>query len=51
MFESYYFGVIGPGFLNQVPTLANPKRSFISDDRFLRVDATPNTPNLEPTKP
>ena len=21
MYESYYFGVIGPGFLNQVPTL------------------------------
>ena len=21
LYESYYFGVIGPGFLNQVPTL------------------------------
>ena len=24
LYESYYFGVIGPGFLNQVPTLWSP---------------------------
>ena len=34
MYESYYFGVIGPGFLNQVPTL--PKSFKLEPLGFLR---------------
>ena len=30
LYESYYFGVVGPGFLNQVPTLASSDCSFDS---------------------
>ena len=28
MYEPYYFGVIGPGFLNQVPTLGSRAFGF-----------------------
>ena len=34
MYESYYFGVIGPGFLNQVPTLWSSMVTVVSVEGF-----------------
>ena len=35
LYESYYFGAIGPGFRNQVPTLEI--RRFHADGSFFKV--------------
>ena len=46
-----YFGVIGPGLLNQVPTLAlNPNPSAIDPEPVSKPKKAPRTLDTAPTQ-